>query len=378
MFNNDNDVPTELAESRFSTLMPIVLVAFGQISVGIIASLQTADPAFIVITALSIVVTAIRLAVIIAYHHRSRNSAGVAVWQRRYQIGSYAAATLVGALALRSFTVGNAEIAMMGNAVAFGYACGVVARGAIPPRWAFAGITLVTVPIIIGCLTHVPEPTYVCMAILVSIFYVGSFDVIRTNYELTRTQIRLKRQYEEMAKYDPLTGLRNRSALTEISTLVGSGNRTAVHYLDLDRFKSANDLYGHPVGDALLKEVAKRLQVLTGVKDMAVRLGGDEFLVVQANVVAREDAERLAERLGDAIATPFVVDDQAIHLGVSIGIAMAPEDGLTAQALLARADSALYASKRAHGDFTLVPKPPSLAPSHGINLKTPIEFERRV
>lgn len=378
MFNNDNDIPSELVESRFSTLMPIILVAVGQISVGTIASLQTSDLAFIVITVLSVVVTAIRLVVIVAFHHRSRSSASIAVWQRRYQIGSYAAATLVGALALRSFTIDNAEIAMMGNAVAFGYACGVVARGAIPPCWAFAGITLVTVPIIIGCLIHIPDAAYVCMAILVSIFYVGSFDLIRNNYELTRTQIRLKRQYEEMAKYDPLTGLRNRSALAEISALVSDGNRIALHYLDLDRFKSANDLYGHPVGDALLKEVAKRLQVLTGATDMAVRLGGDEFLVMQANIAARKDAERLAERFGHAISTPYVIGDQAIHLGVSIGIAVAPEDGLTAQDLLAQADSALYASKRANGDFTLVPMPASLAPSHGINLKTSIEFERRL
>lgn len=375
-----NDIPPELTASRYSTLMPIILVAFGQISVGTIASLQTSDLAFVIITLLSVVVTAARLLIIFAYRRRSRrgqSDAAAAAWQRRYQIGSYAAATLVGALALRSFTIGNAEIAMMGNAVAFGYASGIVARGAIPPRWAFAGITLVTVPIIIGCLTHLSEPTYLCLAILVSIFYVGSFDVIRTNYELTSTQIKLKRQYEEMAKYDPLTGMRNRSALAEISKLIGGGKRVAVHYLDLDRFKAANDRYGHPVGDALLKEVAKRLKTLTGPHDMVVRLGGDEFLLIQ-EIASRDAAERLAERLVRAIGTPYVIGGQAIHLGVSIGIAVAPEDGCTAEALLAQADSALYASKRTDNDFTFVPKPPALAPNHDIRFKTPIEFERRV
>lgn len=374
-----SDIPLELVESRFSTLMPIVLVAFGQILVGTIASLQTADPAFIVITILSVIVTIARLVIIFAYRRRSSDDpASTSRWQRRYQIGSYAAATLVGALALRSFTIGSAEIAMMGNAVAFGYASGIVARGAIPPRWAFAGITLVTVPIIIGCLTHPTEPAYLCLALLVSIFYVGSFDVIRSNYESASRQIELKRQYEEMAKFDPLTRLRNRSALAEISARIANGERIAVHYLDLDRFKAANDRYGHPAGDMLLKEVANRLSAQTSQTGMAIRLGGDEFLVVQAGVPRREEAEYLADRLADAISLPYIVGEQSVHLGVSIGFAIAPEDGTTAEALLARADNALYVSKRAHNDVTLVPLPPALAPGHDLNFSTPIEFERRV
>jgi len=378
---HSTDIPPELVESRFSTLMPIVLVAFGQILVGAIASLQTADPAFIVITLLSIVVTVARLGIIAAYRHRSRSSddaASAARWQRRYQIGSYAAATLVGALALRSFTIGNAEIAMMGNAVAFGYASGIVARGAIPPRWAFAGITLVTVPIIIGCLTHPTEPAYLCLALLVSIFYVGSFDVIRSNYEPASRQIELKRQYEEMAKFDPLTRLRNRSALAEISARIASGERIAVHYLDLDRFKAANDRYGHPAGDMLLKEVANRLNSQTSQTGLAIRLGGDEFLVTQTGITRREDAEDLADRLADAIGLPYIVGEQSIHLGVSIGFAIAPEDGTTAEDLLTHADNALYVSKRTHSDVTLVPMPPALAPNQDLRFTTPIEFERRL
>ncbi len=378
---NHSDIPPELVESRFSTLMPVILVAFGQILVGAIASLQTADPAFIIITILSVVVTIVRLIIIFAYRYRSRGSddaESASRWQRRYQSGSYAAATLVGALALRSFTIGSAEIAMMGNAVAFGYASGIVARGAIPPRWAFAGITLVTVPIIIGCLTHPTEPAYLCLALLVSIFYVGSFEVIRSNYESTSRQIELKRQYEEMAKFDPLTRLRNRSALAEISARIACGERIAVHYLDLDRFKAANDRYGHPAGDMLLKEVANRLSSQTSETGMAIRLGGDEFLVTQANITRREDAEDLADRLADAIGLPYIVGEQSIHLGVSIGFAIAPEDGTTAETLLARADNALYVSKRTHSDLTLVPLPPALAPTQDISFATPIEFEPRV
>lgn len=378
----DNDCPPELVEARYSTLMPVVLVAFGQILVGTMATLETRDTAFAIITLLGVVVTAARLFIIFAYRRRfsggTSNLARARSWQRWYQFGSYAAAALTGALAFRCFTIGSAEIAMLGNAVAFGYASGVVARGAIPPKWAFASITLVTAPIILGCLTHVTEPAYLSLAILVSVFYIGSFEIIRSNYESTANQIRLKHQYEEMAKFDPLTRLRNRSALPEITRRIAGEERLAVHYLDLDRFKAANDRYGHPAGDMLLKEVANRLNGLSGHADLAIRLGGDEFAVVQGNVATRTDVEQLAARIVRAIGMPYVVDRNPIHLGASIGFAIAPGDGRTAEALLAHADSRLYASKRALTEIAYVGRPPNLAPEGDINLPSPIEIERRM
>ncbi|MCB1414398.1 MAG: GGDEF domain-containing protein [Xanthobacteraceae bacterium] len=378
----DQACPPELVEARYSTLMPVLLVAFGQILVGTVATTRTGDTAFAVLTLLSMVTTAARFLIIFAYRRRFRGGNGDAVearrWQGWYQSGSYAAAALVGAMAFRCFTIGNAELAMLGTTIAFGYASGVVARGAIPPKWVFASITLVTAPLILGCLMHAPEPAYLCLAVLVSVFYIGSFEIIRSNYEATITQIRLKHQYEEMAKYDPLTRLRNRSALPEITHRIAGDERLAVHYLDLDRFKAANDRYGHPAGDMLLKEVANRLNALAAPADIVIRLGGDEFAVVQGNVASRAEVELFAARLVRTIGMPYAIGRDPIHLGASIGFAIAPGDGTTAEALLAQADSRLYASKRAHADVAYIALPPTLAPARDISLSSSIEIEPRV
>jgi diguanylate cyclase (GGDEF)-like protein len=124
----------------------------------------------------------------------------------------------------------------------------------------------------------------------------------------------------------------------------------AVHTLDLDRFKEANDRFGHPVGDALLKQVAGRLKALAAADDLVVRMGGDEFVLVQR---AAADAQAMALRIVHAIGLPYEVDGQIVELGVSVGVAVAPDDGRTAEALLSRSDKALYRAKENRGGYVL-------------------------
>lgn len=153
-----------------------------------------------------------------------------------------------------------------------------------------------------------------------------------------------------MARHDELTGLANRVLFGErvehaIARTKRSNERFAVLLLDLDRFKSVNDTLGHPAGDALLKFTAQRLCRTVRETDTVSRLGGDEFAIVQTAVGTRADVERLCSRILDAIKEPYEIEGHDVEVGTSIGIALAPEDGLETEALLKKADLALYAVK---------------------------------
>jgi diguanylate cyclase (GGDEF)-like protein len=154
-----------------------------------------------------------------------------------------------------------------------------------------------------------------------------------------------------MARHDALTGLANRMQLLEkmeeaFARSRRRGEKFSVFMFDLDLFKAVNDSLGHPVGDALLKAVADRLKACTRETDTIARLGGDEFALLQlANGNQRESAIILANKLLERIAAPYEIDGHQIVIGTSIGIALAPADGTTADQLLKNADLALYRAK---------------------------------
>ncbi|MEX2744281.1 putative bifunctional diguanylate cyclase/phosphodiesterase [Rhizobium mongolense] len=168
-------------------------------------------------------------------------------------------------------------------------------------------------------------------------------------HEDVTESVRAEEQIKHMAGHDPLTGLPNRTLLREKLekelALGNGGKRSALLCLDLDHFKHANDTLGHAVGDLLLKAVTDRLKTCLGEGDSIARLGGDEFVVFQEEVQTKERAAALAQRLVNAIGETFIVEGQPIQIGVSIGIAIAPDDGDTADGVLKNADTALYKAK---------------------------------
>ncbi len=154
----------------------------------------------------------------------------------------------------------------------------------------------------------------------------------------------------ELARIDPLTGLANRLMLRErlsasLDRLNRYGEPCAVLLLDLDRFKPINDTLGHAVGDALLEKVADRLRSAVRSADTVARIGGDEFVVIQAGAARQEDVTILARRLVDLIGRTYIIDGQLLTIGVSVGAALAPKDGTDAERLLKHADLALYRAK---------------------------------
>lgn len=177
----------------------------------------------------------------------------------------------------------------------------------------------------------------------------------------THEDITARRQAEArviyLASHDSLTDLPNRThfhdRLEAALSAITRGGGLAVHSIDLDRFKDVNDTLGHPVGDSLLQEVAKRLQAGIREGDLVARLGGDEFAIIQMNIERPEAASDLAQRLIQRIAAPYMIDSHHIEVGASIGVTVAPVDGLDVDQLLKNADLALYRAKsQGRGTFS--------------------------
>ena len=165
-----------------------------------------------------------------------------------------------------------------------------------------------------------------------------------------------KRAHEEiahLATHDSLTGLVNRSVfLSELAKAINR-RRTleliAVLYLDLDDFKEINDRFGHPAGDAILVELARRLRDCTAKEDIVARIGGDEFAILRKVAISPGEIQDLAEKIINRVKEPFVRSPDVVRTGVSVGIAQGPRDGLGAEELMKRADVALYIAKGAEG-----------------------------
>jgi diguanylate cyclase (GGDEF)-like protein len=153
-----------------------------------------------------------------------------------------------------------------------------------------------------------------------------------------------------LAHHDALTDLPNRSAFNaaldeRLERAQEASTSFAVLSLDLDRFKDVNDVFGHPVGDMMMRAAAERL-VAEADGAFVARIGGDEFMILMADDVRRDDVLSLAERLVETIGGELEVDDYLSHVGLSVGIAIYPDDGVDAATLVANADSALYRAKR--------------------------------
>jgi len=152
------------------------------------------------------------------------------------------------------------------------------------------------------------------------------------------------------ANHDRLTGLANRASFADrlkeaLAYAKRDGHLVALHMLDLDRFKSINDTLGHHLGDLLLKDVAKRIRSHVRATDLAARLGGDEFVVIQTHLATASGAGVVAAKLVDDLKRKYILEDQDVQSGASIGIAIYPDDAEDPEGLMKYADLALYDAK---------------------------------
>ena len=156
---------------------------------------------------------------------------------------------------------------------------------------------------------------------------------------------------QHLAHHDVLTDLPNRALLSDrlrqaLAQARRDHGKLAVLFLDLDNLKPVNDTLGHAVGDLILKEVARRLrEVVTRQSDTVSRLGGDEFVILIQRVNSEQDASVVADKILDTLSQPFSIDQLAIDISASIGIAIFPEHGEDVDLLLRNADAAMYCAK---------------------------------
>ena len=158
------------------------------------------------------------------------------------------------------------------------------------------------------------------------------------------------------AMHDNLTGLPNRVMLLErLEKAIGKARQevtsVALMLMDLDRFKEVNDSFGHHFGDALLKQVAFRLQNQARISETVARLGGDEFAIVIPDASDADSVAAIARRVLNSLEQPFVIEAQVLEVGASIGIALYPAHGTDARTLLRRADVAMYAAKQSQAGY---------------------------
>jgi len=205
-----------------------------------------------------------------------------------------------------------------------------------------------TMPLVIGLTMTAMIVAY----LLVSLRRTAQLEALTTS--LARTTDELRRNMDKvthMARHDLLTGSPNRvlfkERLDEAIAYLGRDRPFCLFFLDLDKFKAVNDNLGHPAGDQLLCLATERMRTCLREIDTLARLGGDEFAVILRDMAIRSEAGLVAHRLIDVVSQPYDLDGHIVTIGVSIGIAIAPDDGEAAELLQIRADLALYAAKRA-------------------------------
>lgn len=366
----------DLVDMLFSMTLPVVAMGAIYTCVGALIVWQWRDTAVAVLTIAAIAVTLFRWINLNAYWRRdpaTMDLAAVRRWERRYAIGNYAFAALLGALNVRTLMFHLPLVHLIGVSLVFVFGAGIVSRIAIRPVICVTSLLLAVVPTTIALAAHAftndHSPLHVQLfafeALLVAFTAVLSLQSVAHLHRSMVQHLTVKHDLSMLARHDALTDLPNRLMLRErFQEAIGavaqgpgrSKSRLAVHCLDLDGFKQVNDIHGHPAGDAVLREAARRLAAAVRGGDTVARLGGDEFVVVQAGVTREDEAEMLARRIIRQLSLPYRINGGEgggeggmveIRIAASVGIAMAPDRGLDLGQLIACADQALYQAKRA-------------------------------
>lgn len=179
-----------------------------------------------------------------------------------------------------------------------------------------------------------------------------------TASDITR-EIEAQERIQHLSLHDALTGLPNRLRMKEfleskLRNLAAAPHPLVILNVDLDKFKPVNDTFGHVAGDMVLHQVSERLRSCLRDQDLVARQGGDEFILIITGLSSIKEIEQLCARVIARIESPYVINDQDIYIGASIGIALAPQDSMQAEELLRFADIAMYEAKnsgRNHWSF---------------------------
>ena len=273
-----------------------------------------------------------------------------------YRSGALGYSALLGTFGLLTLVHSDdGVLQLLAVTTTIGYAAGIAGRNAGRPWIALSQLCFASLPLTVGLVVSM-QPLKMALAAVIVLFVVAMMDITLQTYGVilkatlvSREKAALAEHHAAVARRDDLTGVANRTAFREQfeSRLqaIGQGDRRlAIFWIDLDRFKEINDSFGHLAGNALLAGVAQRLDSEFGATGIVARLGGDEFAVI-CDVISQTEAVAKGERIIALVEQPVHHDGRALCVGASLGIAVAPSDGIDADTLLKNADLALYRAK---------------------------------
>jgi diguanylate cyclase (GGDEF)-like protein len=347
----DDKLYGELVRSLYSTPKSILAASLVALSISFIALHLSGDRNFLGFLIAYCLIGTFRLLMTTEFKRRDQQSMGMRAlrfWETGALAGAWTFSGVTGLIGAYSTVVHpGSEAEILTSCCAIGYIAGISSRNASRPLITIGQISAICIPFFLGLVSRA-DVLHATLAIFILCLFASTIAMSRSMHENIVLRHRAYAELEKSALYDALTGLKNRSAFIQLINryLAGGGEDTklALVAVDLDRFKDVNDRLGHPAGDAVLKEAARRIARVTDMPHETSRIGGDEFLIALAGVNA-DQAHRIAERIRAALAADFSYGPIMINCGASVGFAVGPEHGRTYDELMRSADLALYSAK---------------------------------
>ncbi|MEG8014987.1 putative bifunctional diguanylate cyclase/phosphodiesterase [Sphingomonas sp. 22R3R2A-7] len=364
----DANVRAVLVTSLYASPKSLVIGALTSSSIAAVVAVTSKDAWLVVFAILIAAVAAIRIVGVIrpsAFSPLSRTPvdrgaegvAGRSVWERYYRLGAYAFSTLLGLFGMLTLIrTEDGVLHLLAVTTAIGYAAGIAGRNAGRPWIALAQLCLASLPLPLGLILSGNWLNAV-LAIVILLFVFAMMDITLQTYDAilkatlaASEKTALAEHHAAFARRDDLTGVANRTAFRERFEQIlrlrdDTGGLVSIHWIDLDRFKEINDS-ARPSGwqCAAGRDRAPARNRLRRDGGIVARLGGDEFAVV-SRIDAQDEAAAIGDRILDLIAKPVAYHGQHLAVGASLGVAIAPTDGVDADTLLKNADLALYRAK---------------------------------
>ena len=349
-----DEVFKTLVSELTSTITPTTIMSLTILAVGLFAYESLGSAGLMLATISGSLASLAKLVVTMAHRHSNATKSvtveDAARWEMVHGLLTFVIAASVGSLVTVVFTYRDLSVQVLATALLFGYSAGVAVRVSVRPWIAATAILIAGLPTTIAIMLYGDTAHWIMAGMCVA-FLVAAMQSVRHVYSTATRQICLRLEMEHQARHDPLTGLRNRTALSEAFKTVSRAEDTltCVHCFDLDGFKSVNDRFGHAAGDELLAAIGLRLRENLDQPNIAVRVGGDEFVILQPGVRQTVEADVLASKIVDVLSQPYGISGEEIAIGISLGYTMALSGSAKLEAMMAIADKASYRVKRNGG-----------------------------
>jgi len=352
-----DEVRRSLVETLFASTTSLGTGAVAGAVLSTAVAIDSGDP-WLTLTACVIATTgALRCSHAVFFHRSADQSASSSVRSETvYEVGAWFYALLLGLFTILTLLrSGDALHHLFAAVLTTGYAAGICGRNAGRPLIAIGQLTLSAGPLSLGLFMS-GELLRSVLGFIYLIFIVGMIDITLQTYSAvlkamsaTHEQKRLTARFERLARYDTMTGLENRGAFqerlrAEVADAVAKGEKLAVLWVDLDKFKEINDSLGHPTGDRVLCIVARQLSSIVDGRGSVARFGGDEFVLL-ARGQKEGFVDELAQEVMRGLSLPMSIDGVSLQVTGSVGCAIAPDHGEDGELLLQHADMALYHAK---------------------------------